>query len=161
LANRNLVGRCGLYCGACSIYRAFKDDGEYRKLLAERFKCSPEKVRCEGCKALTRKCWGNDCKIVQCLRARELKHCYQCEQYEDQTCEKYENLALGYLEDGEDIRANLERIRNGEAEEWLRESDQKYRCLACGKPLPVGRMKRKCYHYSVDLPGDVQRSAES
>jgi len=66
MTNEDLVGRCGLYCGACSIYRAYKDNGEYLKRIATRFKCSPEKVRCEGCQILTPEFWGNDCKIVQC-----------------------------------------------------------------------------------------------
>ncbi|MCD6325371.1 hypothetical protein J7L97_03690, partial [Candidatus Bathyarchaeota archaeon] len=35
---------------------------------------------------------------------------------------KDSKLATGYLEDGVDLRANLERIRRGEIEEWLRES---------------------------------------
>ena len=31
MVDQNLVGRCGLYCGACGIYRAFKDTSEYIK----------------------------------------------------------------------------------------------------------------------------------
>jgi hypothetical protein len=34
LVNAKLVGRCGLYCGACAIYRAYKDNGEYLAKLA-------------------------------------------------------------------------------------------------------------------------------
>jgi len=44
-------------------------------------------------------------------------------------------LATGYLEDGVDLRANLERIRRGEIEEWLRESREKYKCHVCGEPF--------------------------
>jgi len=151
LVNRNLVGRCGLYCGACSIYRAHKDNGEYLERLAERFKCPPEKVRCEGCMTLTPDCWGYNCKIVQCLRSKDLEFCYQCNEYYKGTCEKFGILATGYLENGEDIRANLERIKKGEIEEWLRESEEKYKCPSCGKPLSVGAIKKKCYHCGADL----------
>lgn len=151
LISRNLVGRCGLYCGACSIYRAHKDGGGYLKTLSNHFKCPPEKIRCEGCMALTPECWGNECKIVQCLRTKSLDYCYQCSQYEDNSCEKFENIASGYLEDGEDVHSNLERIKKGETDEWLRECKQTYRCRVCGKPLPVGRMKKKCYHCGADL----------
>jgi hypothetical protein len=151
LINENLIGRCGLYCGACSIYRAYKDNGEYLKTLAENFKCPPEKVQCQGCLALTTESWGYDCKIVQCLRSKGLDFCYQCRSFECKTCEKYEKLEEGYMEDGEDIRANLDRIKNGEADVWLQESEQAYRCPASKKPLPVGRMKRKCYHCGTDL----------
>jgi len=149
--NQNLVGRCGLYCGACAIHRAYKDDGEYLKQRAERFKCPPEKVRCEGCMALTPQCWGNGCKIVQCLNGKNLQFCYECDEFERRTCEKYEKLAKDYLESGEDMRANLARIKRGETEEWLRESEQKYKCPECRKPLSVYETKGKCHHCGADL----------
>ncbi|MDH7478344.1 MAG: DUF3795 domain-containing protein [Candidatus Bathyarchaeota archaeon] len=153
MVNKNLVGRCGLYCGACAIYRAYKDNnGEYLAKLAQHFKCLSEKVRCEGCMALTPECWGYNCEIVQCLRNRGLEFCYQCSEYESETCEKFENLAKPYLEeDGVDMRANLERIRRGETEEWLIESEEKCKCPICGKPLSTGAIKRKCYHCGADL----------
>jgi len=151
MVDRNLVGRCGLYCGACGIYRAYKDNGEHLERLAKHFKCPPEKVRCEGCMALTPECWGNDCKIIECLRNKGLEFCYQCNQYEDGSCEKFGKLAEGYLEDGVNLRANLERVKKGETEEWLHESEEKYKCLICGKPLSVGSIKRKCYHCGADL----------
>lgn len=151
MVDRDLVGRCGLYCGACGIYRAYKDNGEYLERLAKHFKCPPEKVRCEGCMALTLECWGNDCKIVKCLRNKGLEFCYQCNQYEDGSCEKFGKLAEGYLEDGVDLRANLERIKKGEIEEWLRESEEKYKCPVCGKPLSIGSIRRECYHCGADL----------
>ena len=146
----DLVGRCGLYCGACSIYRAYKDNGEYLVRLAKRFKCPTEKVRCEGCQILTPKCWGNDCKIVQCLRNKNYEFCYECPKYEDHSCKKYEKLAKGYLEDNVDIRANLEKIKSGKVKEWLRESRKRFRCPYCKKPLPEGA--KKCYHCRKEFP---------
>ena len=102
--------------------------------------------------ALTPECWGHDCQIVQCLRDKGLEFCYQCGEYESGACEKFEKLAKPYLEeDGVDLRANLGRIRRGEVEEWLRESEEKYKCPACGKPLSVGAIRKKCYHCGTDL----------
>jgi hypothetical protein len=158
LADKNLVGRCGLYWGACSIYRHHKDDGEYLKLLAEHFRCPQEKVRCSGCQALEPEDWGYECNIVQCLRGKGLEFCYQCGEYGKGGCEKFGKLAARYLEDGEDIRAGLERIKNGEAEAWLKECEEKYKCPKCGRPLPVGRMKRKCYHCSADLSKNTEEA---
>ncbi|MGQ9706326.1 MAG: DUF3795 domain-containing protein [bacterium] len=50
--NRNLVGRCSLYCGICEIYRAFKDSPKLQDELANRHNCRKEEVRCEGCQAI-------------------------------------------------------------------------------------------------------------
>jgi len=158
LVDRSLVGRCGLYCGACGIYRAHKDNGEFLQKLAKELKCPPEKVRCEGCMALTPDCWGHDCKIVQCLRNKGLEFCYQCGQYGNNSCEKFGKLAQRYLKVGVDVRANLERIRKGETEEWLRESEEKHRCPSCGKPLPVYGIEEKCYHCGANLSQTYPRS---
>lgn len=39
MQDEDLVGRCGLYCGVCTIYRAHKDDGEYPMRVVNYFKC--------------------------------------------------------------------------------------------------------------------------
>jgi len=111
-----LVGRCGLYCGACGIYRAYKDDGELLKNILRCFKCPPEKVRCEGCMALTSQCWGNDCGIVQCLKIKGLDFCYECREYESMSCEKFEKLAKSYLSSGVNLslkELEEEKLKNG------------------------------------------------
>jgi len=38
LVDKNLVGRCGLYCGSCLIYRAYKDSEQLRQKIAKREK---------------------------------------------------------------------------------------------------------------------------
>jgi len=52
-----------------------------------------------------------------------------------------------------DLRANSERIRKGKAkiEAWLKESEEKIRCPKCGKPLPSGSFRSKCYHCGAEL----------
>ena len=144
LAKKNLIGRCGLYCGACTIYRAYKDDGDFLTHVAAYFKCPPEKVRCEGCQALTPECWGNDCKIVQCTKAKGFSFCHQCPQFDDKSCDKYNELAQRYLEDNVDARANLAKIKAGQVDEWIAESKERFKCPHCHKPLPEGY--KKCYH---------------
>jgi hypothetical protein len=119
--------------------------------LAKKLNCSPEKVRCEGCLALTSDCWGNECKILQCLKNKGVEFCYQCNEYEKNSCEKFGKLARGYLDIGVNLKANLERIRKGETEEWLHESEEKHKCPSCGKPLPVYGINGKCYHCGTEV----------
>jgi len=152
MIDRSLVGKCGLYCGACGVYRADKDDGEFLRKLAENFKCPPEKVKCKGCGALTETCWGNDCQIVQCLKTRGLEFCYECDSYRSDSCEKFGRLAQRYMKIGVDVRKNLERIKRGEMETWLRESEQRFRCPTCAKPVPVYGTEGKCHHCGAALP---------
>jgi len=152
LVDHNLVGRCGLYCGACGIYRAYKNGGEYRQRLADFFKCPPEKVCCEGCQALTPQCWGNDCKIIRCLYTKGLQFCHECSDFKKHTCKKFEKFSKDYLEDdGVDLRANLARIKAGNIDEWLKESEEKFRCPYCGKPLPTSSFRKRCYYCGKEL----------
>jgi len=133
MADLSLVGRCGLYCGACGIYRAYRDNGDYLDKVAGSFECTPELVRCEGCQDLTEDCWGNGCKLANCLRKKRLESCHECEGTEE--CEIFSDLYQGYKEIGVDLRQNLERIKSGDAEMWLEEQDKKWRCRTCGKPI--------------------------
>lgn len=150
MLNQTLVGRCGLYCGACSIYRAERDDPEYRKRLALRFDCPVEKVRCNGCGALTTDCWGYDCKFVKCLRGKGFEYCHECPEYQKRACQIYEEFSKNYLEeDGVDLRKNFEMIKAGKIDEWLRESKEFYTCKFCGKPTVAGA--KKCHHCKREI----------
>jgi len=140
LVNRNLVGRCGLYCGACIIYRAGKDSERLRRIIAERENCKSEDIRCEGCQTVLAdgwdsKEWGKNCKIVKCLGAKGLNFCYECSKYPD--CEKFRFIADSCSRHGENLMENLDRIRVGEVMEWLEEEDKKWRCRNCGKPIAM------------------------
>lgn len=145
-----LVGRCGLYCGACVIYRAERDDPAWRRRLGEQFRCPPEKVRCEGCGALTPDCWGNDCELVRCMNEKGYVFCYECPDYDTKSCDKYEQLWRRYSEeDGVDLRRNLAVIKKGKVEEWLGECKSRFTCPHCGKPVASGA--RKCHHCNREL----------
>lgn len=149
MVNKNLVGRCGLYCGSCEIYRAYKDSQELRERLAKKHKCLPEEVRCKGCRALGtypwtyEKEWGSNCKIRNCLNVKGLTFCYECPEYD--TCQKHADLAKACSWLGVDLRANLRMIREGKAEEWLLEQDKKLRCPKCGNPIIVSYEFKDCH----------------
>lgn len=141
MVNRNLVGRCGLYCGACIVYRAYKDSAELRESVAREHGGSPEDVMCEGCQTVALdgwdmdQKWGKNCSFVACLDERGLDFCYQCGVYQD--CEKFRGLTDSCLKQGEDLRENLEKIKAGKVDEWLQEEDRKWRCQRCGNPVSM------------------------
>ena len=138
--NKNLVGRCGIYCGSCIIYRAYKDSEQLRQRVAERNNCEPEEIRCEGCQTVLTNGWnsnewGKNCRIVKCLEARGLDFCYECDTYPN--CKKFRALADHSLKYGESLAENLEKIKASEVEEWLEEEAEKWECLKCGKPISM------------------------
>jgi hypothetical protein len=135
MSSKNLVGKCGLFCGACSIYRAERDSEDWRTRIAEKSNCSVDKVRCNGCGDLTSECWGKGCKIVLCTQTRGYNFCYECPEYESNNCSKYDSLSKRYISVGVDLRENLRRIKEGKIDEWLLQSEELFRCTACDKPI--------------------------
>ncbi len=143
----SLVGKCGLYCGACSVYRGQRDDDESRNRIARNAKCSEDKVRCNGCGDLTNECWGYGCKLVVCSRTKGLNYCFECIEYQNNACAKHDKLSKAYLEIGVDLRENLRKIESGLTEEWLKESAEKFKCSNCGQPISAwAETCHKCGH---------------
>jgi len=135
-----LVGRCGLYCGSCMIYRGYKESGKLRKVIAERANCRPDDIRCEGCQVVLTEGWnvkgqqwGKNCQIVSCLEAKGLKFCYECRIFPD--CDKFREIYDSQLRHSENLIENLKRIKAGEVKEWLEEEEKKWTCKKCGKPI--------------------------
>jgi hypothetical protein len=144
MGSESLIGRCGLYCGACDIYRAERDDPGWRARIAASHDCAVEQVRCNGCGNLSPECWGHGCKIVSCTELKGVRFCFECAEYDANSCDAFGRLAAGYLEAEVDLRENLSRIREGKAQEWLHATRQRFTCGACGKPVAV--WSAKCHH---------------
>jgi len=136
MVNENLVGCCGIYCGACPFYRSeipelskrlkevlkeekfrkiavsFEWVGDYREF--KKWINFLAKAKCEGCQVGG----GNPfCNIRKCCRKREIKSCAECEEF---PCKK-----LGWI--SERYRRwnikNLERIQKIGYEKWLEEKE--------------------------------------
>lgn len=153
MTDRSLVGRCGLYCGACLIYRAHRDSAQLRESVAADYGRSPEEVRCEGCQTAALdgwdmdERWGKNCRIVGCLDGKGLDFCFQCESYPE--CEKFREPFDSCLERGENLMENLGKIEAGRVEEWLREEAERWRCRRCGKP--VSQHLKECHWCGAEI----------
>lgn len=147
--NRNLAGRCGLYCGACEIYRAYKEAGKLRMDVARRHKCMPAEVKCEGCRAVhivgwgRAEKWGRNCIILACLKTKNLETCGDCDRIS--ACQKLAVLVEEYEPLGMDLKANLRAMRELRLETWLDQQDARWRCQGCGEPAVVSADVQRCH----------------
>jgi len=137
MISQELVGRCGIYCGACIIYRAERDHEQARIDIANQHHCQIEQVTCQGCGGLTEACWCHGCKILACLDEKGYRYCHECSSFHEKTCEIHQHLANIYTKMGVDLRENLLRIQEGHVDQWLEEQNQKHRCVVCHHPLSV------------------------
>lgn len=124
----HLVGRCGLYCGACDIYLVHTQQRRAaQEKLAKYFKCDAARVRCEGCRKPSPDNWCHDCKIAKCLDRNVYTCCSECSNIDK--CSIYQNLNRRYRSMPEN---NLQRIKTVGERVWLREQDATWSCPKCG-----------------------------
>jgi len=148
MVNQKLVGRCGMYCGACVIHRAYRDSPSLRVWLAEKHGCPPGDVVCDGCQAVHARGWakdpqwGKNCRILECLADHNIRFCHDCP--ERRSCKRWHDLAEYFEFLDMDLAANLQRIRAGETREWLEEQDRKWRCVHCGARMPASQEITLC-----------------
>ncbi len=128
-----LISKCGIYCGACYIYRAFKDGGKLLKIMTEKLGVPKEEIKCNGCLDPVEDIWRmcKKCQFRACLQERGLAFCYECSEFENSTCAGYESACEFTSKRGENIREALERIKAGDADRWLKEQDERWRCTTC------------------------------
>ncbi|MBN2336678.1 DUF3795 domain-containing protein [Candidatus Bathyarchaeota archaeon] len=148
-----MISRCGIYCGACYVYRAQRDGGRFLAETADRQGVPEETVRCDGCTGAEEHLWKNCalCGIRDCLREKGLEYCYQCNEFREGTCDDYERLSEFCGRRGEDIRESMNSIRKA-PDDWLCEQREKWSCGACGEPYSW--YETFCHHCGSDLGRD-------
>ncbi len=121
---KELVSRCGLYCGACRSYLLLK------KGLLE------QKGYKKGCKG----CWvqNKNCAFIKkkCARLRnEIDYCFECDRF---PCQILKPLDTRYRQKyGVSLIKNLERMRETGVDKWGEEQQQLYKCKKCGGEICV------------------------
>ncbi|MDD5289261.1 MAG: DUF3795 domain-containing protein [Dehalococcoidales bacterium] len=78
MSKEHLAAVCGLYCGACGLYRTRRNGSpaqqqELAKTLSERWGVPPEEVDCEGCLSggkLSPYC--RNCQILRCPATKKV-----------------------------------------------------------------------------------------
>jgi hypothetical protein len=147
--NRNLAGRCGMYCGICEIHRGFKDAGKLRIDVAQKHGCLPGDIRCDGCRAVhvvgwsRDPDWGKNCRVLRCLKSQKLETCGDCG--ERSGCDLWGKLAASCEALGVDIKAGLTAMNKTGIEAWLGTQEERWRCQQCGHPIAVSSLDVCCH----------------
>lgn len=133
MTDRSLAGVCGLYCGACGIYRMYKDQDTERLERAARqiFRCEPADIRCEGCGGQPACLWTPDCRFVRCVREQGVAFCSECREF---PCE---DLAAFSAERRDIPLTNLRRLAEVGLAAWLAEQETRWRCPECACPTDI------------------------
>ena len=150
MEDTQLLSRCGIYCGACYIYRAERDCGELIREVAKWQQVELEDVKCNGCFAPDEEKWANcqKCYPRKCQKEKGLSFCHECDQFWDYSCERYRKLEEFCAKRGENTRQNMVKIMADQSK-WLEEQRAKWRCGSCGKT--ISWYEKTCHHCGKNL----------
>jgi hypothetical protein len=78
-----LVAPCGLYCGACPLYMAGKDE-KMAQAISQKFSIPIEAAKCIGCrpaKGAPTPCRGQKCATYSCAEEKGSFTCVECDDF--------------------------------------------------------------------------------
>jgi len=135
MSNAQLIGVCGIYCGACLLYRAYKDCDQALTDYLTNVGIPKEAIRCEGCTSELISPTCVNCNIRDCAKQKGMAYCYECKEL---PCKRLTELSIERAKkDNLPHLAlcidNLDTLRQIGTEEWLRKQDKRWACSSCGK----------------------------
>ena len=135
MASMDLVGRCGIYCGACPVYRAKRGDGEALEFIVKAWKTPPNRRTCDGCQNLGLESHGVDCPRRRCMDEKGYAYCSECPECVYGRCAKWGQMDRYFRKLGVSLLGDVRRVKSGEAEAWQQEQAERWRCQYCGSPV--------------------------
>jgi hypothetical protein len=137
MGNADLVAVCGLYCGACTIYRVTRDENEEkledfaRGLTARTGKdFSVDDVLCDGCLGKGRlDLWCRNCQIRLCKKLQSGRvRCSDCNEF---PCTRLTDFRDDGMKHHIEITENLEHIQRIGIEAWAKQEEKRWTCPRC------------------------------
>jgi len=119
---------CGLYCGACPVTVAMKNN----KLdeFAKQHNYKPEDLECYGCKVTQTLAKSDRCGIMDCAISKNLESCHLCDEY---PCTRLRSFKEDKHPHHSAIFKNLDQLREIGLDSWLSEQATRWNCKACGE----------------------------
>ncbi len=141
---KELLAPCGLYCGVCAVYIAYKTNNEkFKKALLKVYPNtkSVNDVKCTGCMSdgvIFGYC--EYCQIKKCVRKKGIEGCHECDEFPCKYIKRFP-LPVGKKV----ILRAIPRWREVGTEKWVEEEEERYLCPECGNPLFRGAKRcNKC-----------------
>lgn len=118
--SENLIAPCGMNCGICAGYLAFKHDIKNKGVKMS---------YCIGCRPRDKKCAFLK-KRCDLLTHNKVTYCYECKDF---PCERLIHIDKRYRTHYKmSMIGNLKFIRKNGIEKFLKKEKQKWKCPKCG-----------------------------
>jgi len=118
--NEELIAPCGMNCGICSGYLAYKHDVKSKGIRMP---------YCLGCRPRDKKCAFLK-KRCNLLLSGKVQYCYECSNY---PCERLNHIDTRYLNlHRMSMIENLEFIKKKGINQFLEKEEERWKCPNCG-----------------------------
>lgn len=123
-----LAAVCGLFCPACAVYIATREDPQRLALIAGRWGVSVEEAKCDGCRSPRRFVYCRTCKMGSCATDKGVDFCGECDEYPCEDLKGFKEEMPHRIE----LWSDLDRIEEVGYEQWFDEKLDFYACPKCG-----------------------------
>jgi hypothetical protein len=126
--DKQLVGVCGLFCPACTIFIGTREDPERLEMIAARVQKPTEELQCDGCRS-GRRCFycRERCKMAKCSSERGVDFCGECREYPCEDLKAFQTEMPHRME----LCESQERIKEVGYEKWYTEMIEHFSCPKC------------------------------
>ena len=144
---KELLAPCGLYCGVCGVYIAYRDNNtKFKERLTTVYGVPVEQIACEGCLSSSPFVLGHKCPIKSCVKNKGLEGCHQCTAF---PCSLIENFSFAV---GKKVMLRaIPTWRELGTEKWVEEEEKRYICPNCSYPQFRGAKKCRQCGNPIDL----------
>jgi hypothetical protein len=134
-----LVGICGLYCGTCPYFLAYrKNDIKYIERMSQENKCSLDELRCDGCLSDNVAAHCKDCRhgFRTCAAEKKVTWCFECDAFPCQRLKDFRGVhVVNGISHHEHVIDDLQYMKKYGVEAWVKTQDEAARCSECGEVL--------------------------
>lgn len=129
MSNYNYDTYCGLYCGSCSVMKAYQSGVKDPLACVFSDELGME-LKCQGCKSDDLFVNCAQCTIRPCAQEKGLEHCVECPDY---PCQIYQTLGIAVekLPHWSVTASNAETIKNKGTDDWLKQQSEQWKCPDC------------------------------
>lgn len=140
MEREKLIAACGLYCGACEMYRAVHDNnGAKQQALIEAFnarggKFTVDDLKCDGCLAGGRLSpWCRECNIMRCnIRKPGERICSpDCPDFPCSLLTEFAGSMPHHME----VIDNLRRLEKAGLKKHAEQEEKRWLCPQCQTPM--------------------------
>jgi hypothetical protein len=126
-----LLGICGVYCGACTTYRAYNDNDQTLIDWEVKMGMPRDEIYCRGCTSDLVNEWCSKCDFRKCVEDKGITYCFECADF---PCKKLVDFSKTRPHRTLGLQ-NLRQLKETSIKEWLKQQEKRWTCSTCGKKL--------------------------